>query len=570
MHLILTAMKKSVLFLIGALIFCFTYAAETGTRGLKTERGSTLKGTLTVTCSPDLSHLTEVWAGEFTKANPDVKINVVKLSAGARDFLTESGLAVVSSDYTSDPGTPSPWKMTVGRDIVVPVISSANPYAALINQVGISPAKLTGLINSGGMAGWGSLLGGDQNKPVTLFITDDLSVKSALAEYLGVDAETVAGIQTTDASGLKSLFEDNPYAMAFCNLSDVLTEDKSGLAGMVSLLPLDKNSNGKLDNVEGIYANVPTFLRGVWIGKYPRTLSRNVYALSPAAPVNETGIAFLKYIIADGQSAVEQFGLISLVPNERTSKADLLPIRLPQKSVSKATDPVQLIITLVLGLILIAIALTYALRFRRLNRPSFAARSAAVAGAMSEAGLNIPKGVYFDTSHTWAFMEADGTVKVGVDDFLQHITGKLTRIRMKKPGDRVIKGEAIVTFIQNGKQLIVKAPLSGVIKAENKLLFTDPSLLNQSPYNDGWVYQIEPTNWVRENQFLFMADKYTDWVQGEFRRLRDFLAMTIKPESPEFAYVTLQDGGEIADHVLSNMGPEVWEEFQTRFMDATK
>jgi glycine cleavage system H lipoate-binding protein len=267
---------------------------------------------------------------------------------------------------------------------------------------------------------------------------------------------------------------------------------------------------------------------------------------------------------------MDQIGMISLIPVERASKADLLPITLPRTSVSKALDPVQLIITLALGLIILSIAVTYAIRFRRLNRPSIAARSAASAGAMSESGLNIPKGVYFDKSHTWAFMETDGTVKVGVDDFLQHVTGKLTRIQMKKPGEKVIKGEAMVTFIQNGKQLIVSSPLSGVIKAENKLLFTDPSLLNQSPFNDGWVYQIEPTNWSRENQFLFMADKYTDWVKGEFRRLRDFLAMAIKPESPEFAYVTLQDGGEITDNVLSNMGPEVWEEFQTRFMDATK
>ncbi len=570
MHLILTAMKRSVLLVIGVIFFCFTCVAETGTRDPKPEKGSTLKGTLSVTCSPDLSQLTEVWAGEFTKANPDVKVNVVKLTPGARDFLTESGLAVVSSDYTRDSGTPTPWKMTIGRDIVVPVISSANPYAALINQTGISAAKLTELFNSAGTTGWNSLLGGDQNKPVSLYITDDPSVKTALAEFLNIDAKTVAGIQTTTSSDLKSLFEKNPYALAFCNLTDVLNEDKSGLAGMAALMPLDKNSNGKLDNVEGIYANVPAFLRGVWIGKYPRTLSRNIYALSSATPVNETGIAFLRYIIADGQTAMDQIGMISLIPTERASKADLLPITLPRTSVSKALDPVQLIITLALGLIILSIAVTYATRFRRLNRPSIAARSAASAGAMSESGLNIPKGVYFDKSHTWAFMETDGTVKVGVDDFLQHVTGKLTRIQMKKPGEKVIKGEAIVTFIQNGKQLIVSSPLSGVIKAENKLLFTDPSLLNQSPFNDGWVYQIEPTNWSRENQFLFMADKYTDWVKGEFRRLRDFLAMAIKPESPEFAYVTLQDGGEITDNVLSNMGPEVWEEFQTRFMDATK
>ena len=140
---------------------------------------------------------------------------------------------------------------------------------------------------------------------------------------------------------------------------------------------------------------------------------------------------------------------------------------------------------------------------------------------------------------------------------------------MKKIGDKVIKGEPILTIIQKGKRLNISAPLSGVIRSENTNLSNDSSLINSSPYADGWIYRIEPTNWLREIQFLFMAEKQVEWLKSEFARLRDFLAHTIKQNTPEYAYVILQDGGEISDHLLENLGPEVWEEFQTNFIDGS-
>ncbi|MCX6223699.1 MAG: hypothetical protein NTV01_02940 [Bacteroidia bacterium] len=83
---------------------------------------------------------------------------------------------------------------------------------------------------------------------------------------------------------------------------------------------------------------------------------------------------------------------------------------------------------------------------------------------MNESNLIVPKGLYFDKTHTWAFMEKDGTVKVGIDDFLQHVTGAITSIKMKKPGEKIKKGEHILTIVQNGKRLNICAPLSGIIQ----------------------------------------------------------------------------------------------------------
>jgi glycine cleavage system H lipoate-binding protein len=167
-------------------------------------------------------------------------------------------------------------------------------------------------------------------------------------------------------------------------------------------------------------------------------------------------------------------------------------------------------------------------------------------------------------------MEQDGLVKIGIDDFLKHVTGRLTSLKMRSPGEKVRKGEKILTVIRDGKQLNLYSPVSGYIRKQNESLLSTPSKINTAAYTDGWVYQIEPVNWAREISFMFMFDKYKEWLQDEFVRLRDFLALSANSNSMVYQHVVLQDGGELKDNVLSDLGPEVWEDFQTRFIDISK
>jgi len=188
----------------------------------------------------------------------------------------------------------------------------------------------------------------------------------------------------------------------------------------------------------------------------------------------------------------------------------------------------------------------------------------------NEASVNVPKGIFFDRTHTWAFMEKNGLLKVGVADFLLHITGSLNRVKMKNPGDVIKKGEPLLSVIQNGKLLTLYAPVSGTVKSVNKELEDDSSLINSSPYNDGWIYSIEPSNWLKEMQSLFMDDKYKEWLKAEFTRLKDFLAIEWKSDNAAFVPITLQDGGELKDNLLEEFGPEIWEEFQMKFLNTSK
>ena len=141
---------------------------------------------------------------------------------------------------------------------------------------------------------------------------------------------------------------------------------------------------------------------------------------------------------------------------------------------------------------------------------------------------------------------------------------------MKDPGVMVKKGEKIFSIIQNGKQITIHSPVSGRIKAQNEILATNGSAINNSPYEDGWIYLIEPSNWIRETQFMIMAERYSEWLRYEFTRLKDFFSISLRANKTEYAHVVLQDGGNIHDNILAEFGPEVWEDFQTNFIEASK
>ena len=213
------------------------------------------------------------------------------------------------------------------------------------------------------------------------------------------------------------------------------------------------------------------------------------------------------------------------------------------------------------------ILIAFLYRFIRPARISASERIASGPSFFNERSLDFPKGLYFDKSHTWAFMELDGNVRIGLDDFMQHVAGTVSRVKMKFPGDTVKKGEKIFSIVQNGKQLSIHSPVSGIIRSQNESLLADSSAINTSPYSDGWIYLIEPSNWIRETQFMIMAERYSEWLKNEFSRLRDFFATSLRTHMPEYAHVVLQDGGDLKDHILEDFGPEVWEDFQTHFID---
>jgi glycine cleavage system H lipoate-binding protein len=558
-----TAMKKLVLVLIGAILIFQCQAGGTPKKGADQQKNAIEKGAITVTSTPDLQDLASRWASEYSTHNPGVQITRVSGTDQGSD------LSFVTDEYLRSKESTG-WKMVIGRDAIVPIMNTANPYLSEIIQQGISAQDFSRTIKNQETRTWATMLDGVTGIPVNHYLIESESIKTTIASFTGLEVAMVIGTPAVDGKAMIQAIQKDPNGFGFCKLSDITDGTSEKLLSGITLLPIDKNANGTMDYVEKIYANVADLSRGMWIGKYPKTLCRNLYAFSPVTPVKESEVAFLKYILTSGQGFISANGFNALSKGERISKIDRLPMTYVPTQTANGINVLQLIITILAGLAILISLIVLFVKFRRANHPMVKQINQDHHRVITGETVTHPKGLFFDKGHTWTFMEKDGTVKVGIDDFLQHVTGKITSIKMKKPGEKVTKGEKIMTIVQKGKRLNISAPVSGVILADNTNLLTNSSLINTSPYGEGWIYKIEPTNWSRENQFLFMAEKYSEWLSGEFSRLKDFLANAIKPVDPPYAYVILQDGGEISDHVMENLPPEIWEDFQNQFIDNSK
>jgi glycine cleavage system H lipoate-binding protein len=562
-------MKKTLLLIIWIFL---NYSGDATTREARNEVHSTSEKKISIVCSPDVFDLANQWAIDYCKLNPGMEIKVDKSDLNILDPMLVNGksLGLFSHQYCLSLENNSLVNIVVGREIIVPIINSANPYINLINSQGISPSDMARLLQNPQYRTWGSILENGENVAVNYYSIDNEAINSEIAGFMEIDKKYLKGIEVLNGKELVTAVQKDRFGIGFCKLTDIAGSANQEIVDNIILFPIDKNENGQIDSFEKIYDNLNNFTRGVWIGKYPKTLISDVYSVSKGIPKSESELAFLRWILSEGQQSLVQYGYCDLTYSERQSKLNMLNNQIIYVETSDNSNAYQIIgLALLFVLLVIGISGYYTIKRRKGSKGSLLKEISGYKTSFNENSVEIHNGLYFDKTHTWAFMEKDGIVKIGIDDFLQHVTGIFTRIKMKNPGERIKKNEPILTLIQEGKQLNVYAPISGTIKDINELLVTNPSKINSSPYSEGWIYMIEPSNWSREIQFLKIAEPYRDWLKNEFLLLKDFLASSVNSQSLGYANVAYQEGGEIKDHVLRDLGPEAWEDFQKKFIDTS-
>ncbi|HKK09465.1 MAG TPA: glycine cleavage system protein H, partial [Bacteroidales bacterium] len=284
--------------------------------------------------------------------------------------------------------------------------------------------------------------------------------------------------------------------------------------------------------------------------------------------------AFITFLLTQGKSNISGFGFSNLAYSTRQAELQKLKENTTTPAVEEEANGSWATIALIIAAIIIGtgfiVNIIFGFTKNGLPEKTEDNLNHEPQGSIDESSVAAPEGLFFDKSHTWTFLEKDGKVRMGLDDFMQQITGPITRIKFRKSGEHIRKGEPIVTIIQNGKQLSLNAPVSGTIDTINKTLEENVASINSAPFNEGWLYLIAPDNWQQETPFLKMATEYKAWMKGEVARLKDFLAYSLNINNTNLAQVALQDGGAVKKHVLKDLPPEVWEDFQEKFLERIK
>jgi glycine cleavage system H lipoate-binding protein/ABC-type phosphate transport system substrate-binding protein len=559
-------MKTRIFLMISVALLSCNIALSGDNKEIRNENAPQAIG---IGCTADLLDLTNEWAIGYMNQYPNVQIGVNLIEEPSALSGSENYLAFLPEKEIR--GVPA-WKMAVGREVVVPVTNIANPIAGEIKIRGISQENLKSILAGKQGTTWGAILGTNVNKPVPVYLINDPAVIGIVKDFLQTNDLPASVTLVEGYDQLLGLVKNNPNAIAICSLSGIMDPVTKTFATPVMILPIDRNNNGTLDYIENIYSDLRSFERGVWIGKYPGELTSDIYAVSPVRPADRSQIDFITWVLTSGQGSLVNNGFNTLVYSEIQSKLDQFSgIEETVPAASQAVSVPRLILFITAVALMLGVLATALFGYGRRKSISMAEGPELSGETFGERSIAAPAGLFYDRSHTWAFMEKDGLVKVGIDDFLQHITGPITRIEMRKPGDKVKKGEAFLTLIQKGKKLVLYAPVSGTILETNRSLTGgNTMLLNESPYGEGWIYRLEPASWLQEIPLLSMAGKYTKWLNGEFTRLKDFLASSLQSHKMDYAQVVLQDGGELKNNLLEEFGPEVWEDFQSKFIDVNK
>jgi|SRR5690554_1251495 len=117
-------------------------------------------------------------------------------------------------------------------------------------------------------------------------------------------------------------------------------------------------------------------------------------------------------------------------------------------------------------------------------------------------------------SHEWARVEENGSVTVGISDHAQQSLGDVVFVETPELGSTVSAGEeaGVVESVKAASDIY--SPVSGEVIAINEALEDSPEQVNESPYDDGWLFKVQPSD-VSELEDALDADGYQNAVEAE-------------------------------------------------------
>ncbi|BAT71245.1 glycine cleavage system H protein [Thermosulfidibacter takaii ABI70S6] len=121
--------------------------------------------------------------------------------------------------------------------------------------------------------------------------------------------------------------------------------------------------------------------------------------------------------------------------------------------------------------------------------------------------------ILFTKEHSWARIEDEDTVSIGLSEFAVEELGEVTFVELPSIGEEVSQMEVIASVESLRDTMEVYSPVSGEIVEVNEMLIDNPSLLSEDPYGDGWIAIIRMHD-PDELQRLMPGEEYEDYLEA--------------------------------------------------------
>ncbi|MBK9923994.1 MAG: substrate-binding domain-containing protein [Anaerolineales bacterium] len=286
-----------------------------------TSSTETLSGTISVSGAFALYPMMTIWAEEFTKVHPDVQFDVQGGGAGKGMTDTIAGavdIGMISRSIKPEEESQGIFWVSVTKDAVFPIVSAQNPYANEILAKGISQETFAKIFVTGEIKTWGEVIGKPEvTDEIHVFTRSDSAGAAEMwAKFGGGKAQDdLKGIGINGEPAMVDTVIKDPLGIGYGNLNSVFDLTSGNVMTGVIIPPIDINTNGQADADE-VYKVKDDAFAAVANGKYPSPPARFENLATKGKPSGLT-LAFIQWILTDGQQYLEQAGYVKLTPEQQ-------------------------------------------------------------------------------------------------------------------------------------------------------------------------------------------------------------------------------------------------------------
>lgn len=283
--------------------------------------GQNLSGTISVSGAFALYPMMTVWADEFTKLHPDVQFDVQGGGAGKGMTDTLAGavdIGMISRSIKPEEEAQGAFWVPVAKDAVFPLVSQSNPVLSDLIAKGISQDMFKKIFITAEVKTWGDVVGKPEIKDEIHVYTRSDSCGAAEQWALFSGGKVQADIQGIGVNGEPALVDTvakDPLGVGFSNLNSVFDPSTSKPVAGIVVPPIDINADGKAEPTE-YYQTKDKAIKVIADGTYPSPPARFENLATRGKPTGLV-LAFMQWILTDGQKLLDQAGYVALTPDQQ-------------------------------------------------------------------------------------------------------------------------------------------------------------------------------------------------------------------------------------------------------------
>jgi len=175
----------------------------------------------------------------------------------------------------------------------------------------------------------------------------------------------------------------------------------------------------------------------------------------------------------------------------------------------------------------------------------------------SISGVKLPRGYYLHKGHTWARLENDNQVRIGLDDFARRVLGPPDRIEIPLLGKTVARGRKDIILHRGSHRAEFASPINGVVTAINTDRLRGGRTGEKSAYSDDWLLVVHSDSLREDLAALMFMDEAEAYMAEEVQTLYRLME--------EQSGLMAADGGLLGEDIVGNSPDLPWEDLVSRF-----